>query len=376
MSKLGALREAREAAGISLSVMAARTHFTKGHLSNVEKGRRKATPEVVLAYEQVLGDSVDRRSLLTGVAAGVVVPIAVSELIRKGFTAALGSRRPEDEWLKQVDAYGRDYMSIGAVELQNRLAEDLVVLQQHLDTRTLWAVAARLLVVHGKTVPGEDGSQGAVRWYKLAAVAADRSEDTSVRVWVRGRAALALAYEGAVLTTATELADQALGLSSKPSTGRLNAFLAKAHVAGVRGDRKAAIVELEQAKRVFDDAGSDEQISDFAIPEWRMATISSMLLSRLGDPKAVDAQGVADRTRPATLPRFATHIQLHRGLMMAKDGDVVGGISYARSALAKLPAERHSLSLRLLMQEIERTPATNHRQTLGVSRLRLRPAAA
>lgn len=360
MSSLGALREAREAAGISLSAMAARTHFTKGHLSNVEKGRRKATPEVVLAYEQVLGDSVDRRGLLTGVAAGIVVPTAVSELIRKGFTAALGSRRPEDEWLKQVDAYGRDYMSVGAVELQNRLAGDLVVLQQHLETPTLWAVAARLLTVHGKTVPSGDGSHGAVRWYRLAAVAADRSEDTSVRVWVRGRAALALAYEGAALTTATELADQALGLSSKPSTGRLNAFLAKAHVAGVRGDKKTAIAELEQAKRVFDDAGSHEQISDFAIPEWRMATISSMLLSRLGDPKAVDAQGTADRTRPATLPRFATHIQLHRGLMMTKGGDVVGGISYARSALAKLPAERHSLSLRLLMQEIERTPATTN----------------
>jgi hypothetical protein len=37
--------------------------------------------------------------------------------------------------------------------------------------------------------------------------------------------------------------------------------------------------------------------------------------------------------------------------------------AYAKNALAKLPPERHSLSLRLLMQEIERTPAaTNGRQ--------------
>jgi transcriptional regulator with XRE-family HTH domain len=184
MSDLGAmLREAREAAGISLSAMAARTHFTKGHLSNVEKGRRTATPEVVLGYEQVLGDTVDRRGLLTGIAAGVVAPIAVGELKSTGFTAALGNKRPVDEWQQQVDDYGRDYMSVGAAELQNRLAGDLVVLQQHLETPALWSVAARLLTVHGKTVPSEDGARGATRWYKLAAVAADRSGDTAVRVW-------------------------------------------------------------------------------------------------------------------------------------------------------------------------------------------------
>jgi transcriptional regulator with XRE-family HTH domain len=358
MSEIGVmLREAREAAGISLSAMAARTHFTKGHLSNVEKGRRKATPEVVLAYEQVLGDSVDRRGLLTGVAAGVVAPIAVSELIRQGFTAALGSRRSDDEWQQQVDEYGRDYMSVGAAELQNRMAGDLVVLQQHLETPALWGVAARLLTVHGKTVPSDDGARSAARWYRLAAVSADRSGDTAVRVWARGRAALALAYEAAGLNTATELADQALALSDTPSIGRLNAFLAKAHVAGVRGDKKTAIAELEQAKRVFDRAGSYEQISDFAMPEWRMATISSMLLSRMGDPGAVAEQDRADRTRPATLPRFATHIELHRGLMQAKAGDRAGGVAYAKAALAKLPPERHSLSLRLLMDEIERVPA-------------------
>src|SRR5439155_13705003 len=100
-----------------------------------------------------------------------------------------------------------------------------------------------------------------------------------------------------------------------------------------------------------DVVGSSEQISDFAVPEWRFHTFVSMLLSRLGDPRAVDEQEAADRTRPATLPRFATHIELHRGLMMAKAGDFAGGIGYARCAMAKLPPERHSLSLRLMIAE-------------------------
>ncbi|HEV7451908.1 MAG TPA: helix-turn-helix transcriptional regulator, partial [Pseudonocardiaceae bacterium] len=49
------LRAARNAAGISLSVMATRTHYSKPYLSMVETGRRAATTDVVSAYERVLG---------------------------------------------------------------------------------------------------------------------------------------------------------------------------------------------------------------------------------------------------------------------------------------------------------------------------------
>ena len=59
-----AMRAARTAAGMSLAVMAARTHYSKSYLSLVESGRRAATDDVVGAYERVLGigglDEVDR----------------------------------------------------------------------------------------------------------------------------------------------------------------------------------------------------------------------------------------------------------------------------------------------------------------------------
>ena len=358
MNDLGTqLRLAREAAGISLSGMAARTNFSKSYLGNVETGRRTATADVILAYERALGEAVERRGLLTGLAAAVVAPAAVTELIEQGFAAALDGRGAVDDWQGIVADYGRRYMEVGAGELQSRLAGDLVVLQQHLERPQLWAAAARLMTVYGKTLPSNDGRKGAITWYRMAAVAADRSGDPAARVWVRGRAALALAYEGAALPFARDVADQALALDERPSLGRLNALVAKAHVAGFAGDRGTAVPILDEARRVFDVVGSSEQISDFAVPEWRFHTFVSMLLSRLGDPRAVDEQEAADRTRPATLPRFATHIELHRGLMMAKAGDVAGGIGYARSALAKLPPERHSLSLRLMTAEIERVKA-------------------
>ena len=351
MSDVGArLRLARESAGISLSAMAARTHYGKGFLSNVETGRRTATAEVIVAYEKALGDDVDRRGLLTGLAASAVAPAAIAQLLLDGFGAALGEKGSVEEWEHRAHVLGVDYMSVGAAELQSRLARDLVVIQQQLEQPRLWGVAARMLTTYGKTAASR---KEAVRWYGLAATVADRSGDTGTRVWVRGRAALALAYEAAEIPTARRLSEQALALSDKPTLGRLNALVAQAHVAGVNGDRRAALVALGQARRVFDVSGSAEQVSDFAVPEWRFHTFASMLLSRLGDPRAIDEQEAADRSRPATLPRFATHIELHRALMLARLGDAAGGLSYARNAMAKLPPERHSLSLRLMLDEIE-----------------------
>jgi hypothetical protein len=263
-------------------------------------------------------------------------------------------RHREDDWQERAGNLGRDYMSVGAQDLQSRLAGDLVAIQRQLETPLMWALAARMLSVYGKTT-GE--AKEAIRWYRLAAQAADRSGELDVRVWVRGRAALALGYEGAALPIAHELASEALALSDKPSLGRLNALMACAHVAGARGDRKTALELLDEGRRVFDLAGSYEQVSDFAVPEWRMATFTSMLLSRLGDGSAVEAQEWADRTRPDTLPRFATHIELHRGLMLARAGDKATGLAYARRALVKLPPEKHSQSLRLMLAEVQRAAA-------------------
>lgn len=339
---------------MSLAQMARRTRYGKSYLGNVETGKRRATPGVVLAYQRTLGDDLQRRDLLAGLAAGLVAPAAVGALVQRGFQAALTGRSAGDEWVERAERYGHDYMVTGAAALQDRLAGDLVVLQQHLETPTMWAVAARLLTVYGKTTPG---AQEAARWYRLAAVAADRSGDTDTRVWVRGRSALALAYEGAGLSTAETMAGQALALSDRPTLGALNARMALAHAAAHRGDGRAALSHLADGRRLFDVAASDEQVSDFSVPEWRMATFASMLLSRMGHPDAAAEQDRADATRPATLPRFATHIQLHRGLMLVKSGDVAAGVCYAREALAALPPQRHSLSLRLMLAEIESAAA-------------------
>lgn len=60
MNDLGAsLRAARVAAGVSLSVMARRTHYSKALLGLLETGKRTASPEHVTAYSRALGVPVD-----------------------------------------------------------------------------------------------------------------------------------------------------------------------------------------------------------------------------------------------------------------------------------------------------------------------------
>lgn len=336
---------------------------TREDVSRWERGKRTPGPFWLRHLATVLevpltaleSDPVKRRTFLTDVAAVAIAPVAASDIIEHGFAAALTKRPDLDYWHAKLAKYGSDYMSLGAAEIQRRLAGDLVVLQQQLDLPGIWDVAAKLMTLYGKTFPGADGSK-AVNWYLMAAQAADRADDDTARVWVRGRAAIALGYEGASLSVAECFANQALAIADKPSLGRLNALVGKAHVAALRGDVRAARTLLEEARRVFDIAGSEEQESDYAVPLWRMNVFISLLAARLGDERmALQAQEVAAKNLPPTLPRFATHLEMHKGLMLARAGDRKGGTSYARTALESLPPEKHSLTLRMLMDEVQQS---------------------
>ena len=370
-----AIRELREALGWSQSRLAPALCKVSQHATVTrENGSRWETGKRVpgawwlhhlatvlqVPLETLERAGVARRHFLTDVAGVSIAPLTTSYLIKHGFAAALHGGCPSvDDWGQAVVTYGRDYLTSGAGEIQKRLAADLVVLQQQLDTSCLWAVSAKLATLHGKTVPGSDGAN-ALTWYRDAATFADRSGDQDTRVWVRGRAAIALGYEGACLDAADSLADQAIALGKRPSIGRLNAIMGKAHVAAIRGDSRAAMVLLDEGRTVFDAAGSDDAESDYAVPWWWFNVFISLMAARLSDEHlALQAQDEAARILPGSLPRFLprfrTHLEMHRGLMLVRAGDRDGGTVHARAALDALPADKHSLTLRMLMTEIERS---------------------
>ncbi|MGB8996594.1 MAG: helix-turn-helix transcriptional regulator [Pseudonocardiaceae bacterium] len=367
----GVIRDLRESLGWSQSRLATalckianHETVTRENISRWETGKRVPGPwwlrhlatVLQVHIENLEQVGVDRRHFITDVVGATIAPLVASDLIEQGFAAALhGSYPTADDWRQAVVTYGRDYMTSGAGEIQKRLAADLVILQQQLDTPCLWAVGAKLATLYGKTFPGSDGAK-ALTWYRHAATFADRSGDKGTRVWVRGRAAIALGYEGASLNAVDLLAEQAIALDERPSLGRLNAVMGKAHVAAIRGDSRTAMALLNEGRRMFDAAGSDDAESDYAVPWWRFNIFISLMAARLGDEHlAMQAQDDADRTLPQSLPRFHTHLEMHRGLMLVRAGDRDGGTDYARAALDALPVEKHSLTLRMLMAEIERS---------------------
>ncbi|MGH3916520.1 MAG: hypothetical protein ACRDTC_24380 [Pseudonocardiaceae bacterium] len=132
--------------------------------------------------------------------------------------------------------------------------------------------------------------------------------------------------------------------------------MGQAHVAALRGASRTALRLLDEGQRVFDVVGSDDAESDYAVPWWRFNVFISLMAARLGEERlARRAQDEAARNLPESLPRFRTHLEMHRGLMLVRAGDRDGGAAYARTALDALPSVKHSLTLRMLLTEIERS---------------------
>ncbi|WP_282692934.1 helix-turn-helix transcriptional regulator [Streptomyces sp. CC208A] len=338
------------------------TNLDREYVSRWERSKVTPGPFYLRCLSAVLDvplaaleGEVKRRDFLTDAAGAAIAPVVASDLLSVGFAARLRGGPSVDAWEAKLATYGTEYMSLGAADIQRRVSSELVVVQQQLEDPRLWSAAARLMTLYAKTFPGSDGAK-AVHWYRMAAQAADESGDDDARVWVRGRAAIALGYEGASLGVADVLADQAMAISDRPSLGLLNAIFGKAHAAAIRGDADTARTLMDEGRRVFDRTGSHEQTSDYAVPWWRLNVFVSLLAARLGDEStAVAAQEAARKELPAELPRFATHLEMHRGLMLTRSGDTQGGTAYARAALDSLPPEKHSLTLRLLMAEIEQS---------------------
>ncbi len=73
----------------------------------------------------------------------------------------------------------------------------------------------------------------------------------------------------------------------------------------------------------------DGEASDYAVP-WRFNVFTSLLAARLGNERlAIRSQDAARASLPPALPRFATHLEMHRGLLLARAGDPAGGTAQA-----------------------------------------------
>ena len=295
------LREARQRAGLTLAQVGKLAGYSKTQMSNIECGRKRIFPHVPLAYERAIRESTDmrRRDVVSGVAGALLAPQATSDILLKGFTSALGDTPSGEDWEQQLIDLGRSYMTDGATVVQQQLAGYLPVLQHSANNNRMWSVAAREAAIWAKTTASPDE---ALDWYQVAGVAANRSEDIDTEVWVAGRAALALGYEGAATPMAMWYADKAIELAGDRVTpGLLNALMGKAHALATSGRADDAREVWDRTQRVYDSLAPDDEITDFNYPYWRFAVVGSLLHARLGDSAAEQWQADVERYRPAEM---------------------------------------------------------------------------
>ncbi|MFI7678974.1 helix-turn-helix domain-containing protein [Actinophytocola sp. NPDC049390] len=129
-----ALRAARVAAGVSLSAMSARTHYSKALLGHLETGRRTVRPEHVRAYEEALSVRIDLTGRSVDLADVELIRQAVDVVtaigLRHGGMASVGVASSQWEWARDLlgrlmPAETRSLVSVQAARLVDRLAWSL-----------------------------------------------------------------------------------------------------------------------------------------------------------------------------------------------------------------------------------------------------------
>ncbi|RKF28254.1 hypothetical protein [Micromonospora globbae] len=184
------------------------------------------------------------------------------------------------------------------------------------------------------------GHAGEARlWYRTAIHAADDSADTRLRVLVRAQAAMLPYYFGDPQQTVA-MADAALAITAAASPSGALAAAGRARALARLGAVDQARAAMEQAHRMFDEAGDDDSDAAFRFPAKRLLFYLSGAMTWLGDTKeAYRVQEEALRLyAPApAVPIDPALIMLDRALCLARDLRFADAAVAAREAIANLP---------------------------------------
>ncbi|WP_371682299.1 hypothetical protein [Micromonospora sp. WMMA2032] len=177
------------------------------------------------------------------------------------------------------------------------------------------------------------------RWYGTAIHAADDGGEARFRVLVRAQAAMLPYYFGDPAQTVA-LADAALAVTPAASSSGALAAAGRARALARIGATEQARSAVDQARRLFDQAGDEDTDVAFRFPAKRLLFYLSGAYTWLGD--TVEAYRVQDEalrlygTAPA-VPIDAALIALDRSMCLARDRRVTEALVTARDAVADLP---------------------------------------
>ncbi|ASW57477.1 hypothetical protein [Plantactinospora sp. KBS50] len=177
------------------------------------------------------------------------------------------------------------------------------------------------------------------RWYGTAIHAADDSGQARLRVLVRAQTAMLPYYFGDPGQTVA-LADTALAVTSAASSPGALAAAGRARALARIGATERARSAIDQARRLFDQAGDEDTDVAFRFPAKRLLFYLSGAYTWLGDTaSAYRIQDEALRLYGAApaVPIDVALIALDQSLCLARDRRAAEAAVTAREAVAALP---------------------------------------
>ncbi|QIS20925.1 helix-turn-helix domain-containing protein [Nocardia terpenica] len=317
------LRAAREALGISLSAMSARTHFSKSLLGQLETGQRRVRPEHVSAYADALGIG--------------------SEL----FVEPADGERAAAEWMQRVAASDiggdtLDQLELAVDDLASAYpttapADLLVSIRQHLgyagrlmDSTMTLTQHRRLLVTAGwlsllaSTCHIDLGelSAAAARGH-LAWKLADEAEQPEISAWCLETRAWQRLTDGDY-AQAAKLSRAAQDIAPPDSSVFIQATAQEGRALARLGDAKGTYSALRRVARIVSPLPlPDRPEHHFRYDPAKADAYVATTLSWLGDPAAVSyaRHVLADLTEAASVrPRRVASANLDLGLALVGAG--------------------------------------------------------
>jgi transcriptional regulator with XRE-family HTH domain len=398
------LRRHREARGLSVRALAAKVHYSKSHISDLENGvrlphstlayrldevlgadgalsalgaeaRRRGSPGVRpislavsryadLATDLLLGvdgglENMKRRTLLgLGGTVGLcaVAPGLTTEALRHGLAQSLTEERAgTDEWDEIVAEYSYRYDTTPPAETLRSLAVDLVAVEYAIQQgvtsqqRGLYRASAHLAAVMARTVANLGKLRQAERWWRTARQSAEQSRDIDTILSVRAAEVIRSMYEHRPPAAVLQLAADAERYATRrgPTAATAELLCGKAQALALAGRGRDAVHAVAHVRDTLFPALPSAVTADhhslFGWPEERLLYSESFVYSHLGHAaRAQDAQDRAVRMYPSSHLRGPVQIELQRALCLVKAGDVSGGVESAHTTLTSLPPEHHT----------------------------------
>lgn len=353
------IRSLREARGLTLEALGLRVGYTPQHLSAAEHAKPSLSFEFLVAIDAALGSRlVDRHDALAGerarnrsssCGAAIRCPQEVDDVKRRAFlglglaVVLLGpeaaARADADDWERIAQAWSYEVSTAeDAQALLPGLAADL---RRSPPSRTAALLNSYVAAI---AISGGDPARARHAWRRARGALA-QAADPQLAAYVGGKQAVQGLYGAYTPAQVIILADDALGATGQPCTGRMSALCGK-------GQALAMLKRLREARecygvleREFERLPRDvirEKLSALGFAEERMHNSRSFAGMFIGGGEP--AREEALRLYAAADWRGAAQVRLHRA---AADHDP----AYAEEVLSGLSdVQRDDRRVRLIAQ--------------------------